>query len=194
MIFEQITKDSHASIEKEDLDKALRIVQPYKPKVILEIGMWKGYSAENWLKAFVPEIFISLERDHKHEDGIYHNDPKDPPAYDYLWDVDSNSQETVAKVKELLKGREIDFMFIDGGHKFDTVYTDWLNYSPLVKEGGIIAFHDILYTSFECQAKLLWEILKQTYDYVEINCGAGSTGFGIIFNHQPMKATQGLHQ
>lgn len=37
-----------------------------------------------------------------------------------------------------------DFLFIDAGHGFDDVLRDHLDYGPLVKSGGIIAFHDSL--------------------------------------------------
>ena len=33
-------------------------------------------------------------------------------------------------------------MFIDALHTYEAVLTDWLVYSPRVKEGGIVAFHD----------------------------------------------------
>ena len=42
----------------------------------------------------------------------------------------------------------IDFLFIDGDHTYQAVMTDWLLYSPLVKRGGIIAFHDSLCKEF----------------------------------------------
>lgn len=42
----------------------------------------------------------------------------------------------------------IDFLFIDGDHTYQAVMTDWLLYSPLVKSGGIIAFHDSLCKEF----------------------------------------------
>lgn len=35
-----------------------------------------------------------------------------------------------------------DFLFIDAGHTLDDVRADHLDYGPLVRPGGIIAFHD----------------------------------------------------
>lgn len=37
-----------------------------------------------------------------------------------------------------------DLLFIDAGHSYQEVRQDFLNYSPLVSSGGIIAFHDAL--------------------------------------------------
>lgn len=37
----------------------------------------------------------------------------------------------------------IDLLFIDGDHIYEGVRKDFEMYSPLVRKGGIIAFHDI---------------------------------------------------
>lgn len=37
-----------------------------------------------------------------------------------------------------------DLLFIDAGHKFDDVRLDHAEYGPLVRPGGVIAFHDAL--------------------------------------------------
>lgn len=182
--------ESKASIEHEDLETALRIVKPHEPKIILEVGMWKGFSSEVFIKAFNPDLLITLERDHKHEDGVYFEDQK----YHYLWDVDSGSEDTLNKVKNILDGKQVDFLFIDGGHLYSEVRKDILNYMPLVKDGGIIAFHDILYFSDACQVNPHWENLKKEYDYVEINRGNASTGFGIVFKNKRDKIINKLHE
>lgn len=36
----------------------------------------------------------------------------------------------------------IDFLFIDGDHSYEGVRADWLVWSPVVRPGGIVAFHD----------------------------------------------------
>ncbi len=38
----------------------------------------------------------------------------------------------------------VDLLFIDGDHRYEGVMADFLLYSPLVKKGGIIAFHDVI--------------------------------------------------
>lgn len=44
-------------------------------------------------------------------------------------------------IKKFDKG--IDFLFIDGNHDYDSVYRDYKEWSPLIKKGGYIAFHDV---------------------------------------------------
>lgn len=45
---------------------------------------------------------------------------------------------------EIIKHAEhhIDFLFIDGDHKYEGVKKDWDLFSPLLKKGSLVAFHD----------------------------------------------------
>lgn len=47
------------------------------------------------------------------------------------------------KVKAALGGRLLDFLFIDGDHSYEGAKSDFQAYSPLVRDGGIVGFHDI---------------------------------------------------
>lgn len=38
--------------------------------------------------------------------------------------------------------KTVDFLFIDGDHSYEGVKRDWEMYSPFVKKGGLISFHD----------------------------------------------------
>jgi predicted O-methyltransferase YrrM len=40
----------------------------------------------------------------------------------------------------------VDLLFIDGDHNYAAVESDYLNYEPLVRKGGIVAFHDVVGT------------------------------------------------
>src|SRR4051812_44637498 len=56
---------------------------------------------------------------------------------------DSHRQETLARVTQELNGMPLDFLMIDGDHTYEGVKRDFEMYSPLVRSGGLIAFHDI---------------------------------------------------
>lgn len=56
---------------------------------------------------------------------------------------DSHDRRTVDRVRALLGGEPLDLLFIDGDHTFDGVRQDFEIYGPLVRPGGLIAFHDI---------------------------------------------------
>lgn len=58
--------------------------------------------------------------------------------------ADSQDEKTVGALKNHLDGDRLDFLFIDGDHSYAGVATDFRLYSPLVRPGGLIAFHDIV--------------------------------------------------
>lgn len=55
----------------------------------------------------------------------------------------SHEPQTIKKTFEATQG-EVDLLFIDGDHKYESVLADWLVYNQRVKKGGLIAFHDTL--------------------------------------------------
>jgi hypothetical protein len=57
-----------------------------------------------------------------------------------------------------------DFIFIDGDHSYDAVRKYWLNYGPMVADGGIVVFHDILphVRLPSVEVWRLWAELKET--------------------------------
>jgi len=67
----------------------------------------------------------------------------------------SHKQETLAVLKEQLGCRMIDFLHIDGDHSAAGSWSDWEMYSPLVRPGGIVAFHDIR-ASAPCHVDDTW--------------------------------------
>jgi predicted O-methyltransferase YrrM len=57
--------------------------------------------------------------------------------------ADSHDPLTRDRVAEKLGGEQLDFLFIDGDHSYDGVRTDFELYRDLVRDGGLIALHDI---------------------------------------------------
>lgn len=56
--------------------------------------------------------------------------------------ADSQAPETRDAVALMMSGELFDFAFIDGDHGYEGVRADWLAWSPLVRPGGVVAFHD----------------------------------------------------
>ncbi|MBW3245414.1 class I SAM-dependent methyltransferase [Epibacterium sp. DP7N7-1] len=54
------------------------------------------------------------------------------------------SQETLSKFKGKLcaEGKHLDFVFLDGGHKEETIFSDWVNIEPLLKVGSVVFLDD----------------------------------------------------
>ena len=63
----------------------------------------------------------------------------------------------LAKALELLDGKPLDMLHIDGGHDYPSALSDWERYAPLVRKGGLIAIHDIQGVKYrEQEVDTLW--------------------------------------
>jgi predicted O-methyltransferase YrrM len=58
--------------------------------------------------------------------------------------ADSHLSGTRDDVRRILAGRPLDVLFIDGDHSTRGVEADFRMYSPLLRSGGLVAFHDIV--------------------------------------------------
>jgi predicted O-methyltransferase YrrM len=88
----------------------------------------------------------------------------------HLIRADSHSPDTKERVLEILDGEQLDYLFLDGDHTYGGVQRDFQMYAPLVRSGGIVAFHDI--TTYkresECQVEKFWREIKHHYRHREI--------------------------
>ncbi|MGC1424020.1 MAG: class I SAM-dependent methyltransferase [Terracidiphilus sp.] len=100
----------------------------------------------------------------------------------FLLRQDSHLPETEQVVRDILKDNELDFLFIDGDHTYEGVRADFTMYSPLVREGGLIAFHDIAESGGSREVHRLWEELKPNYRHSEFihKTGSGAMGIGVL--------------
>lgn len=100
---------------------------------------------------------------------------------------DSHSQASLDKAKEILDKSEytkLDFLFIDGDHTEKGCMMDFQMYSPLVRKGGIIGFHDIKSTPFHdklgIEVDKVWNELKANHKHWEFTQGNKMMGIGLL--------------
>lgn len=127
----KLAYESLASQDGWEMYQMLRHVAELKPQVIVEIGVDGGGSLATWKAAFNPRLLIGIDTNKRPE--------LDP--YTMIF-ADSNDPNTVKKLKHLIGGSPIDFLFIDGDHTYAACKKDYQLYAPLVRPGGIIGFHD----------------------------------------------------
>lgn len=167
-----IANRSKASQDKVELIHFLYLLNEIEPKIIVEIGVHQGHSIQTWKEAFDPELLIGIE-----------NDPHDLRFKDFsLIHADSTDKRTLLKVIDMLNGRMIDFLFLDGDHTYKGVRKDWENYFPLVRKGGIAAIHDIARVEEGwkglVETRPFFDLVKIDYPHEEIM--HGGPGVGIV--------------
>jgi glycosyltransferase involved in cell wall biosynthesis/predicted O-methyltransferase YrrM len=64
----------------------------------------------------------------------------------YVLPLRGYSHDVLEQWQKLATGQAIDFIFIDGSHQYTDVLKDFELSFPLVKDGGWIAFHDVINT------------------------------------------------
>jgi predicted O-methyltransferase YrrM len=162
------------------------------PRAVLEIGTARGGTLFCWCALAAPEAtVISLDLPQGIHGGGY------PPWKTFLYRRfagakqtlhllrgDSHDPAMLDAVKSRLPDGGLDFLFIDGDHTYDGVRQDYEMYSPLVKPGGAIVFHDICThdAEFNCHVDKLWNELKQGRAHQEFieNPAQGMYGIGVI--------------
>lgn len=160
---------------------------------VLEIGTWQGGTLYHWLNAApLPATIISLDK------GPTNWRPAQPDFDVNLWydwapdgvglhilQEDSHDPATV-KLVEDIASNGLDFLFIDGDHTYKGARSDWEMYGPLVRPGGIVAFHDLITPPGQQHIEILrlWrEIQRAGYKTRELYSFPGQPwgGIGVVY-------------
>jgi predicted O-methyltransferase YrrM len=176
-----------------EISSLAKIVERLKPRTVLEIGTSKGGTLFIWSRLAAKDAhLVSVDMPGGENNWAYPT-WKQPLYRKFasrsqtidLLRGNSQSEEMLATVKEVLRGEKVEFLFIDADHTYEGVKKDYTLYAPLVRSGGVIAFHDIathrLITN--CRVKQLWDEIKpgtQSLEFVESPTQKWG-GIGVLF-------------
>jgi 23S rRNA U2552 (ribose-2'-O)-methylase RlmE/FtsJ len=171
-----------------ELSPLLSLLKRRKLRTVVEIGTAQGGTFYAWCKIAEPgALIVSIDLPHGPFGGGYTlKDIKKFRKYKrkgqklYFLRRDSHRQKTKRELIGILHGRKIDFLFIDGDHRYAGVRRDFQLYSPLVKENGLIVFHDILFHPRvqNCKVDKFWNEVKNRFKYVEYIDRKDDRGWG----------------
>jgi predicted O-methyltransferase YrrM len=169
---------------KSEFVELLKIFKMLNPKYILEIGIAKGGTLFCFCKLAKEDatiIGVDLENYPDWRLRIFEAFKKGNQNLFILSGKDSHKIDTLNEIRSILKGQKLDFLFIDGDHTYTGVKKDFEMYSPLIREGGIIAFHDIVESKFDKKIEVskFWNEIKSNYEYREIIADPNQDGAGI---------------
>jgi predicted O-methyltransferase YrrM len=166
------------------------LVQAMKPKVIVEIGTYKGGTLYIWSRSNPQaELFVSIDLPGGQYGGGYAKCRR--KLYEeFLYDRrnielrliqrDSHEAATLQQLLAILDSRLVDFLFVDGDHTYEGVKRDYEMYGPLVRPGGLIAFHDIETHSHGVEVYKFWAELKTEYKWKEFVDRSNNKGIGVL--------------
>ena len=151
MVDERIVSLSRLTAEayqyREELVATAQLLGADPPGVVLEIGTGCG----GWLWVMRPVMapvvdILTIDPD---TCGRITNSER---VFAALRDDDtkvrclrlfSENPTVPVMVRHWLAGRAVDVLMIDGDHEYKAVRHDWETYSPMVRPGGLVLFHDI---------------------------------------------------
>lgn len=111
----------------------------------VEIGTNLGASAEMWVKN-APMLHLTCVDPYTVYDSRNSQERQDD-AYSEAVERLKPYNADIIRAASLdvvgsFKDGSIDFLYIDGDHKFDAVMQDLIRWAPKVRDGGLIALHD----------------------------------------------------
>jgi predicted O-methyltransferase YrrM len=176
---------------RSEIERVVDLVERQQPKVVLEIGTAHGGTLYMWTRvAAEGALLISVDLPGGEFGGGYPESKV--PIYRsfalphqtlHLLRGDSHASQTLDLVRSTLAGRPVDFLFIDGDHRYEGVKQDFEQYSSFVAPGGIIGMHDITppLPGDAAEVDRFWQELKATrrYRMEEIIESPGQRGYGI---------------
>jgi len=180
--------------DREEISEFCRMVQSAQPKVVLEIGPENGGTLFALTRVAGSDgTLISLDLPAKvfgmghpgWADKMYRLFPAGSQKV-HILRGDSHQPPTVEVLKQVLAGREIDLLFIDGDHSYEGVKADFEMYSRYVRKGGMVALHDILPLANNPDVRVsdFWSEVKDRFESVEIvkprSAGGVLGGIGIL--------------
>jgi len=177
---------------KAELVDLLERVEALKPRVVVEIGTHMGGTLFCFTKMAAPDaMIISIDLPGGKGGGGY---PYYREAFYLsfasttqrmlLWRDDSHNPLVKQRLVETLQQQPIDFLFVDADHSYEGVKQDFEMYAPLVRSGGMIAFHDIKPSLPDnwIQVGRFWEEIKTGYKHEEIiDPSVSYGGIGILY-------------
>jgi predicted O-methyltransferase YrrM len=165
----------------------LRIVEREQPRTLLEIGTLLGGTLFLFARAapddaLLVSVDLPLEASgrgyHESRRLLYRSFARERQRV-RLVQQDSHDPASIPTVRRALEGRPVDLLFIDDGHLYEEARADWELWSPLVRPGGIVAFHDIWPGAISAGVPQLWREVRDSGDAEEIVESPAQENFGI---------------
>ena len=135
----------HPLQRRRELVRLLELVQSMAPARVCEIGTASGGTFCALARAARPDAtLVTLDLSLTPERRVAL--PRFARDSQRIICLEGNSHNPAVpdQVRRLLSGAFLDVLFIDGDHSYEGVRHDFAMYGPLVREDGLVVFHDIV--------------------------------------------------
>ena len=164
-----------------ELGALLAILEAEQPETVLEIGTWAG--GLTWALMQLPNVRTVVTVDLGLRPGPLTDEVMGTKGVYYV-QGDSTTSATRDLVRERTPEDGFDVVVIDGGHDFQTVSKDFMNYVPMVASRGVIVMHDTQGYPGPAivEVPVYWAKVRRNYRSLEIVATPGGPGgTGILW-------------
>lgn len=155
---------------ERELSALVELYKGLKPKVVVEIGTHQGGTLHRWLTQAPAGLQVVISVDlgptgwRPAEPGFDMGQWQAwvPPGVEFYPIIGASKDNATLEQVINLTGGSIDFLFIDADHSYEGSRADFLNYGLMVRDGGIIALHDLITPEFSphIQVGKLWQEIR----------------------------------
>jgi len=166
-----------------EINALLELARENGARVVCEIGSRDAGTSVLFSRVLRPEQLIVMDLYAKNRWRLRRAAP--PGQTVRVIDGDTSHPLTVARLRRRLGGRRLDLLLIDGDHRWRGVRCDFINYREFVRDGGLIAFHDICdVTDPDAEGSTgdvpaFWKLISTMYPSHEFVASPGQQGLGI---------------
>jgi cephalosporin hydroxylase len=181
-----------ANQDPQELWALCEKLQEKPPRVVVEIGTAKGGTLYLWTRISAPGALI-VSIDKPGEVGsvgrptlsLYRRFGRERGIQIFTIAADSHCESAQRQLRRILGERKVDFLFIDGDHRYEGVKADFYGYQAYLGPHSIVALHDVAmpHTHPEIQVGRFWsEIQDQKLITQSLISRPGKTpGIGLTF-------------
>jgi predicted O-methyltransferase YrrM len=131
--------------KRSEILRLVEVITGLNPSTVCEIGAAGGGTTFLLAKAAAADAtLISLDLSFTELRRAVHRRFASQKQKIICLKKDSHEPDTVRAAIACLEGRSLDVLYLDGDHSYEGIKADFNLYSPLVRPGGLIVFHDIV--------------------------------------------------
>lgn len=185
----------HGAVQRvQELAGLVAAVAAVRPAVVVEVGTRHGGTFSCWPQVAAPgALLVSIDLPAgsfgggSGEDAVARLSGFLRPGQTLeVLRQDSHLPGTRDWLVGVLAGRPVDFLFLDGDHSLTGIRQDFEAFGPLVRAGGLVAFHDIVPDpgNAHIQVPEFWASLRDRPGAREFidppGRAAGGMGIGVV--------------
>lgn len=161
---------------KSEFTDLLKLMQKREIGSVIEIGCYDGGTAAGFLALGCSVVSVDIAKRPRVSEL--------ETTYSNYHFFKGTSEEYVSALQSgIEKSHRFDMAFIDGDHSYDWALRDYRAVRPLIPDGGLIVFHDIVdsphHRKNNCEVYKLWQELKVMGTTMEFCAGDIWGGIGV---------------